>query len=88
MDGKYVTASEVQRNFGQYKELAQREPVMITSNGRESIVMLSAQAYAEYLAFKEQQTHYVHQGAVDDAFQASLEQRLSQHSETLDKLAK
>jgi len=37
-----VTASEFQKNFGAYKEKAQREPVIVTSNGRESVVVISA----------------------------------------------
>jgi len=41
-----VSASEFQRNFGHFQEIAQREPVMVTSNGRESVVLLSAAEYA------------------------------------------
>jgi len=36
-----VTSSEFQKNFGHFKEIAQREPIMVTSNGRESAVLLS-----------------------------------------------
>jgi prevent-host-death family protein len=49
-----VTASEFQRNFGHFKELAQREPVTITSNGRESVVLISAHDHAEYLTLKQE----------------------------------
>ena len=45
-----VTASEFQKNFGQYKEFAQCEPINVSSNGRESVVLLSASEYKEYEA--------------------------------------
>ncbi|MEP3280479.1 MAG: type II toxin-antitoxin system Phd/YefM family antitoxin [Stappiaceae bacterium] len=40
-----VTSAELQKNFGRYGEIAQREPVMVTNHGRESLVLLSADAY-------------------------------------------
>jgi prevent-host-death family protein len=40
-----VTSAEFQRSFGRYREVAQREPVAITSYGRESLVLLSAEEY-------------------------------------------
>ena len=45
-----VTAAEFQKNFGQYREKAQREPVSITSYGRESVVLISAETYQRYQA--------------------------------------
>lgn len=48
-----VTAPEFQKNFGTFKEAAQPEPVKITSNGRESIVLISAASFAEYEQFKK-----------------------------------
>ncbi len=45
---KTVTASEFQKNFGNFKEIAQREPVTVTSNGRESVELISASEYAAY----------------------------------------
>jgi prevent-host-death family protein len=40
-----VTSAEFQKSFGRYREVAQREPVTITSHGRESLVLLSAEEY-------------------------------------------
>lgn len=40
-----VTASELQKNFGRYQAHAQREAVKVTSHGRESVVLLSAEHY-------------------------------------------
>jgi PHD/YefM family antitoxin component YafN of YafNO toxin-antitoxin module len=42
-----VTATEFARNFGRFKEEAQREPVAITSHGRISGYFVSAWEYAE-----------------------------------------
>jgi prevent-host-death family protein len=37
-----VTATEFTRNFGQYREIAQREPVAVTSHGRATGYFVSA----------------------------------------------
>lgn len=41
-----ITATEFAKNFGRYKEAAQREPIAITSYGRTSGYFVSAQEYA------------------------------------------
>ena len=41
-----ASAAQVSRNFGRYKELAQRGIVAVTSHGRDSVVILSADEYA------------------------------------------
>jgi prevent-host-death family protein len=40
-----ITAAELQKQFGRYREAAIREPVSVTHHGRESLVMLSADEY-------------------------------------------
>ena len=40
-----VTAAEVQRHFGRYQDEALTQPVAITRNGRERIVMISVDEY-------------------------------------------
>lgn len=40
-----VTSANLQRYLGQYTERALVEPVMVTRNGRERIVMLSAEEF-------------------------------------------
>jgi len=40
-----ITSVEFQRNFGRYQDEALKEPVAITRNGRERIVVLSAEEY-------------------------------------------
>jgi prevent-host-death family protein len=40
-----VTSAEFQRNVGLYQDRALREPVTVTENGREQVVLLSAEEY-------------------------------------------
>jgi len=47
-----VASAEFAKNFGRYKELAQREPVAITSHGRTSGYFVSEHEYAEYQKLK------------------------------------
>jgi len=40
-----VSSAAFQRAFGRYRELAMRKPVAITTHGRESLILLSAEEY-------------------------------------------
>jgi prevent-host-death family protein len=40
-----TTAAEFQRKIGQYQDLALVEPVMVTRNGRERVVLMSADEF-------------------------------------------
>ena len=40
-----VTAAELQKQFGRFRDLALREPVSVTHHGRDSLVMLSSDEY-------------------------------------------
>lgn len=42
---KTVSAAELQRNIGRYQDIALREPVAVTRNGRESCVLLSTDEF-------------------------------------------
>ena len=46
MDVLKVSAAEFQRNIGRYQDIALRQPVAVTRNGRESCVLLSTEEYA------------------------------------------
>jgi prevent-host-death family protein len=67
-----ASAAEVARNFGRYKELAQRGPVSVTSHGRNSLVLVSADEYARLKALDDRIAVYAHE-LPDDLIQA-LEQ--------------
>ena len=45
MDVLKVSAAEFQRNIGRYQDMALRQPVAVTRNGRESCVLLSTDEY-------------------------------------------
>lgn len=47
-----VPATEFAKNFGRYRELAQRESIAITSHGRTSGYFVSEHEYAEYQRLK------------------------------------
>ncbi len=77
-----VTASEFQKNFGAFKEIAQREPVTVTSNGRESVVLISATEYAEYQKYIE-----AREAEVSEDFKKKVASYIENHHDTLAKLA-
>lgn len=49
---KTVPASEFSKNFGRYRELAQREPIAVTSHERVTGYFVSSAEYEDYLRLK------------------------------------
>lgn len=47
-----VSATEFARNFGQYREVVQREPVAVTSHGRATGYFVSPVEYEELQRYK------------------------------------
>lgn len=47
-----VTATEFTRNFGRYRDVAQREAVAVTNHDRVTGYFVSAHDYEEYLSLK------------------------------------
>lgn len=66
-----VSSAEFQRNFGVYQDKALTEPVTITRNGRERIVMVSAD---EYRRLKRRARAVLAVGELSDADLASIGQ--------------
>jgi len=64
-----ASAAEVARNFGRFKELAQRGAIAVTSHGRESVVLVSADEYARLRALDDRLALYAHE-LPDDLVQA------------------
>ncbi len=56
-----ASAAEVARNFGRYKELAQRGAIAVTSHGRDSVVLLSADEYARLKALDDRIAVFAHE---------------------------
>ena len=73
---KTVSESEFQKNFGAFKEMAQREPITVTSNGRESVVLISAAEYAAFLKLK-----CAYNGQVNKAFEDDLTTHFDEHKD-------
>lgn len=44
---RVITSTEAQNQFGKLIEDAQKEPVMVQKNGRDQVVIMSADDYAE-----------------------------------------
>ena len=47
-----VTSTEFSKNFGRYREVAQREPVAVTNHDRITGYFLSTNEYEEYQKLK------------------------------------
>jgi prevent-host-death family protein len=54
-----VTASELQKNFGRYQAIAQREAVKVTSHGRESVVLISAEDYERFRSLDDRKAMHI-----------------------------
>ncbi len=50
-----VTAAELQKQFGRFRDVALREPVSVTHHGRDSLVILSADEYVRLKALDTRQ---------------------------------
>lgn len=56
-----VPAALFYRKWGRYREVAQREAVAITSHGRESLVLVSAEEYNRLKALDSREALHVSQ---------------------------
>lgn len=50
-----VTAAELQKQFGRFRDMARREPVSVTHHGREDLVVMSADEYNRLKSFDDRQ---------------------------------
>jgi len=53
-----ITAAELQKQFGRYREIGIKEPVVVTHHGRESLVVLSGDEYKRLKALDDRQSLY------------------------------
>ena len=75
MDEIKVSAADFQRNIGRYQDIALRQPVAVTRNGRESCVLISTD---EYRRLKRREREVL---AIEDFTEADAEAvRLAQPS--------
>jgi len=64
-----VTAAEFQRHFGRYQDEALTQPVAITRNGRERLVVISVD---EYRRLKRRDREVLRAGELSDADLAAI----------------
>ena len=76
-----VTSSEFSKNFGRYRESAQREPVMVTNHNRLTGVLISPADYQEYVRLKQLATRalYVEELATETLEAISTARMDSRH---------
>ena len=67
-----VAATEFIRNFGHYRELAQRAPVAVTSHDRVTGYYLAAHEFEAYQQLKARASVAVAAGEFDDELVAAL----------------
>ena len=82
-----VTATEFAKNFGRYREEAQREPVAITSHGRTSGYFVSAHEFAELVRLRafERRVHRIEE-LPENIVQAISESTMDPKHESLNAL--
>ena len=68
---KTVTSAEFQRYFGRYQDEALIQPISITRNDREHVVMISAE---EYLRLKKSVRQTIHVEELSEQDLVSIEQ--------------
>lgn len=61
-----VAATEFARNFGRYREAAQREPVAVTAHDRVAGYFVSARDFEEYQELKDRAGRSLWAGELDD----------------------
>lgn len=82
-----VTATEFAKNFGRYREEAQREPVAITSHGRTSGYFVSPYEFAELVRLRayERRVHRIEE-LPENIVQAISESKMDPKHEHLNAL--
>lgn len=66
-----VSSAEFQKNFGRYRDAALREPVSVTSHGRESFVVLSVEEFRRLKALDTRRAY--HPAELPDDLRAALD---------------
>lgn len=77
-----VTSTEFQQNVGKYNDIAMREPVVITKQNRDALVLLSVEDY------KRMKQHEPMEDEVTDEDKKLIRERMELHRHTIEKLAR
>lgn len=52
-----VTSGQFTREFGRYRVMAHREPVVVTNHGRDDVVVIGAEDYARLRRYEQRAFH-------------------------------
>jgi prevent-host-death family protein len=52
-----VTSGQFTREFGRYRAMAHREPIIITNHGRDDVVLIAAEDYTRLSRYQQQAFH-------------------------------
>ncbi|RKF15719.1 type II toxin-antitoxin system Phd/YefM family antitoxin [Alginatibacterium sediminis] len=66
-----LTANDAKRNFGELLLNAQREPVKISKNNKDAVVVMSIQDYEEFEAMKADYIKHCFDSAKEDLAQGN-----------------
>jgi PHD/YefM family antitoxin component YafN of YafNO toxin-antitoxin module len=82
-----VPASEFSKNFGRYREAAQREPVAVTSHDRVTGYFVSGSDYEAYLRMKAQMPKaFAVEGLSEETIQAIAASKMDAKHDHLNSL--
>ena len=86
MDPLKVSAAEFQRNIGRYQDIALRQPVAVTRNGRDSCMLISTE---EYRRLKRRDRQVFATGELpDEIFEAVRNAKMDPRHNHLNELIK
>lgn len=77
-----VTSTEFQQNVGKYNDIAMREPVVITKQNRDALVLLSVEDY------KRMKQYAPIEDDVTEEDLKLIRDRMELHRHTIEKLAR
>lgn len=78
-----VTSTEFQQNVGKYNDLAMREPVVITKQNREALVLLSVEDYKRLKRYEPNED-----ATMTDEEKKRVLEFMERHRHTMEKLAR
>lgn len=73
-----ITAAELQKQFGKFRDMARREPVSVTHHGRDDLVVMSKEEYNRLKSMEDE---------MDKARHEAMKEIFDAHKETFTALA-
>lgn len=67
-----LTANDAKRNFGELLLNAQREPIKISKNSKDAVVVMSIKDYEEFEAMKADYIKHCFESAKEDLLQGNV----------------